>query len=101
MTAICAHRTAGVVKGFGRRPGTEAEARAEGPASESLRGRKPRAAEMATARGLGYGDLRAGRSVERGSAHLERALAEACAPPRLVSRAAKPLRPSPPAPRSP
>ena len=46
-------RTAGVVKGFGRRPGTEAEARAEGPASESLRGRKPRAAEMATARGLG------------------------------------------------
>jgi hypothetical protein len=53
MTGICALRTAGVVKGFGRRPGTEAEARAEGPASESLRGRKPRVAEMATARGLG------------------------------------------------
>ena len=67
MSALCAQRPAGVVKGFGRRPGTEAEARAEGPASESLRGRKPRAAEMATARGLGYGDLRAGRSVERGS----------------------------------
>src|SRR5580692_11756233 len=43
----------GFVKGFGRRPGAEAEAKAEGPASESLRGRKPRAAEMATARGLG------------------------------------------------
>ena len=53
MTAIFAHRTAGFVKGFGRRPGTEAEARAEGPASESLRGGKPRAAEVATARGLG------------------------------------------------
>src|SRR6202035_4883439 len=44
---------AACVKGFGRRPDTEAGARAEGPASESLRGRKPRAAEMATARGLG------------------------------------------------
>src|SRR5580692_9998784 len=41
------------VKGFGRRPDTEAGARAEGPASESLRGRKPRVAEIATARGLG------------------------------------------------
>src|ERR1700733_14843833 len=53
MTGICAHRSAGFVKGFGRRPDTEAGARAEGPASESLRGRKPRAAEIATARGLG------------------------------------------------
>src|ERR1700757_2365474 len=31
-TPSCAQRTAGVVKGFGRRPGTEAEARAEVPA---------------------------------------------------------------------
>jgi hypothetical protein len=53
MAAICAAAMSRIVKGFGRRPGTEAEARAEGPASESLRGRKPRAAEMATARGLG------------------------------------------------
>ena len=50
---IGAKGTAGFVKGFGRRPDTEAGARAEGPASESLRGRKPRAAEMATARGTG------------------------------------------------
>src|SRR3984885_6072727 len=45
--------TSRLVKGFGRGPDPEAGARAEGPASESLRGRKPRAAEIATARGLG------------------------------------------------
>src|SRR3984885_10018739 len=50
---IGAKGPAGFVKGFGRRPDTEAGARAEGPASESLRGGKPRAAEVATARGLG------------------------------------------------
>ncbi len=67
MTAVCAKETAGVVKGFGRRPGTEAEGRLKGRRLKACEGGNRGPLRWRRRGGWGYGDLRAGRSVEHGS----------------------------------